>query len=1383
MCDQQGEPELYIQHQYMCSECGQLFNTLEEVILHQQEHTGPDAEGAGGSEEEVAGGALGLEEPQLCLAGLGGVLGGLSDSQYQCLECGTLLRAPEELLLHQELHMREGGTALEAGEHELCQVVESSAESAGLSAPPLTAQIQYQCLECLALFDSPEVWLAHRQTHSKAAGHTDTTAQETELVLQTDGSSGPFLSVQNLVLSEQRAGEILTLAQVLATQQQQQPSPSLPPSSSSSSRSFSIPASLPVESSGVPGTATLRLQLCTAQALAEGTSLPSLPSRRACLPPLLPQGPPQPLPAPRVSPILESGGPGDSDRNTRGTVAEHSYQRGELLLLRVPPAGGEGVLRAERGKAERGGVENGGVEGEREGEGEVVIIHPYECSECALLFHTPEDFLHHQGEHFLGQDKESGEGVMETGVSGGGGEGEAIEVEEAGEGEEEVGLLLRDRHSSLLISHRRHQYHHRQTPSPTTALPSRHRSCTAPPATPLQCAECQRSFSSANRLSAHRRVHEQGTHECPECRKVFKKPGSLETHLRTHSGEARHLCLDCGLGFATEMTLIMHRKSHTAEPLHRCQFCAKTFTNMTKFLYHRRTHGNRPPPPGTTVAASPRKPLAHLNHPAVPPWDPETEREREGEREREREKERESEREREAWAAVGAAESACVAEEMKIEMATPGSAPCEMGRDTIAGESDRVREQPETEKGGGEEEEDGRRRRELGPEPGPELASDSMHEDSNSKQDAVPHHGCQHPTAVTTSPRPSSYLDFTCPSCPKRFPSQLRLLRHRRAVHGSERRFRCGVCGKPFKKQVHVRNHLRTHTGERPYQCSDCGKTFSSLANLSRHGLTHSGERPHRCDMCPRAFSQASNLRQHRLLHARPAPFPCPDCPAGFVRPAKLALHRYARHPGAPPPYPCTLCPAGFLRKRLLDQHCEEQHPLRPGEGEVVARGSGDGDVAGAPAQPHPACVSGPASVLVPVCQLSHSTNSLNPDSLETLAASSVAHGDAPSAAPSGQQTGNHPPATATAAEPHPASPSCLPPQLQLHRSSATQSTPLPLASLEVCSARSTTIQAQPMGHRCGECGKLLVSSSGLALHRRTHTGERPFPCGHCGKRFRQSTHLREHLRTHTGERPHACPRCPKRFVQAMHLAEHLRTHTGERPHACPHCPKRFKTFSNLRSHRRTHSRAIAATTVGPAAATHTRAIAATHTPPSHHPRTIAIAITATAATQGQQGEGQEQGHRDGHTEGQDLGQGDTEGRGYMVAQGHTDTEGQGHAGPRVNKLRPHSPQFVSVSVAVRTPSADGSPPLEQSGEGGEGGDSSVKQPLSTVPDQQREPESQPQLIQVQELQEAAPSIVCTELGDTITIIETSEQALPLTQAIEMYHTVLDNGLDTLLQH
>ncbi|KAL0172341.1 hypothetical protein M9458_032652, partial [Cirrhinus mrigala] len=71
----------YVEHQYMCSECQQLFNTLEDVLVHQQIHTGAE-----GDED--------------CDAG---------ESQYQCLECGAILRNPDELLLHQELHMREAG--------------------------------------------------------------------------------------------------------------------------------------------------------------------------------------------------------------------------------------------------------------------------------------------------------------------------------------------------------------------------------------------------------------------------------------------------------------------------------------------------------------------------------------------------------------------------------------------------------------------------------------------------------------------------------------------------------------------------------------------------------------------------------------------------------------------------------------------------------------------------------------------------------------------------------------------------------------------------------------------------------------------------------------------------------------------------------------------------------------------------------------------------------------------------------------------------------------------------------------------------------------------------------------------------------------------------
>ncbi|XP_032705504.1 zinc finger protein 526 [Lontra canadensis] len=185
---------------------------------------------------------------------------------------------------------------------------------------------------------------------------------------------------------------------------------------------------------------------------------------------------------------------------------------------------------------------------------------------------------------------------------------------------------------------------------------------------------------------------------------------------------------------------------------------------------------------------------------------------------------------------------------------------------------------------------------------------------------------------VPPPPPPAPPAQLPCPQCSKSFASASRLSRHRRAVHGPpERRHRCGVCGKGFKKLVHVRNHLRTHTGERPFQCHSCGKTFASLANLSRHQLTHTGVRPYQCLDCGKRFTQSSNLQQHRRLHLRPvafaraprlpitglynkSPYYCGTCGRWFHALAGLRLHQrvHARArpspslppPPAPPPTP-----------------------------------------------------------------------------------------------------------------------------------------------------------------------------------------------------------------------------------------------------------------------------------------------------------------------------------------------------------------------------------------------------------------------------------------------------------------------------------------------
>lgn len=50
-------------------------------------------------------------------------------------------------------------------------------------------------------------------------------------------------------------------------------------------------------------------------------------------------------------------------------------------------------------------------------------------------------------------------------------------------------------------------------------------------------------------------------------------------------------------------------------------------------------------------------------------------------------------------------------------------------------------------------------------------------------------------------------------------------------IHVSERRYKCGECGKLYKTIGHVREHMRAHSDERPYHCSRCSKGYKTKVN------------------------------------------------------------------------------------------------------------------------------------------------------------------------------------------------------------------------------------------------------------------------------------------------------------------------------------------------------------------------------------------------------------------------------------------------------------------------------------------------------------------------------------------------------------------------
>ncbi|XP_016368151.1 DNA-binding protein Ikaros-like isoform X2 [Sinocyclocheilus rhinocerous] len=103
---------------------------------------------------------------------------------------------------------------------------------------------------------------------------------------------------------------------------------------------------------------------------------------------------------------------------------------------------------------------------------------------------------------------------------------------------------------------------------------------------------------------------------------------------------------------------------------------------------------------------------------------------------------------------------------------------------------------------------------------------------------------------------------------------------------------------------------------------------------------------------------------------------------------------------------------------------------------------------------------------------------------------------------------------------------------------------------------------------KCDICGMVCIGPNVLMVHKRSHTGERPFQCNQCGASFTQKGNLLRHIKLHSGEKPFKCHLCNYACRRRDALSGHLRTHSVGKPHKCAYCGRSYKQRSSLEEHK-----------------------------------------------------------------------------------------------------------------------------------------------------------------------------------------------------------------------
>lgn len=333
----------------------------------------------------------------------------------------------------------------------------------------------------------------------------------------------------------------------------------------------------------------------------------------------------------------------------------------------------------------------------------------------------------------------------------------------------------------------------------------------------------------------------------------------------------------------------------------------------------------------------------------------------------------------------------------------------------------------------------------------------------------------------------TEFGDHECEVCHLRFPTQVKLCKHRLSCH--KRKFSCKLCSYVCYCIYQAKTHVSLHKGTK-YPCKHCGELFSMPNSLLMHmRMKHLKEsvRESVCEMCGSTFRTPHglylhNMKVHRQEKNEKLGPKCDDCGVHFA--SELAWKRHlviaTKHKVS---NGCKFCGETFANEDDLKTHLKV-----------------------------------------------HSRKQINRNLTKLPGPCAICHKWVENRAEyKAHMTSEHPQCDEAK---------------KFHQEDQT-----PFVC-EVCGKMFkkqcflTYHQRKHTGERpykCPVCDKAFQLAGALTIHRAVHERTRTHKCHVCERVFTFRTTLNKHMKIHLGIRPHKCTLCEKGFIHLCDLKLHIK--------------------------------------------------------------------------------------------------------------------------------------------------------------------------------------------------------------------------------------------------